>query len=158
MCPEQIIERFPPRLVNLALLAARLNSLAEIFKNDVADHSGNHGDGEIRGGENIVDGECESLSLRIRMLEFAHQEIGIKQEDDETNLDQRPPNRGDFSGPVGIRRHPATIAKNESRSADLGSTGTLACVRFRLPESKKRPGGGKLRPYNCKNRSPGRGR
>jgi len=44
---------------------ASLNSLAEKFKYDVADHSGNHGDGEIRGGENIVEGERESLSLGV---------------------------------------------------------------------------------------------
>jgi len=55
------------------------------------------------------------------MLEFAHQQIGVEQEDDEPNLNQRPPDRGQFSGRVWIRRHWLTIARNHSWSAAIGA-------------------------------------
>jgi len=93
---------------------AGLNSLSEVLKNEVADHSGDGGNSEIRGGEDIPNSESESLFVAICMLEFAHQQIGIEQEDDETNLNQRPPNWGQLSGRVRIRRHWLTIARIHS--------------------------------------------
>ncbi|MGD0906225.1 MAG: hypothetical protein ABSA96_01485 [Candidatus Acidiferrales bacterium] len=45
------------------------------------------------------------------MGEFTHQEIGIEQENDETDFNERPPNWSQFSGIAGARVHLPTIAK-----------------------------------------------
>jgi len=61
----------------------------------MANHSGNHGDGKIRDGKNVAQGEGQGLSLSVRQREFAHQQIGIKEEDDKRNLNQGAPDPGE---------------------------------------------------------------
>jgi hypothetical protein len=91
---------------------ASLNFLSKIFKNYVANQSGNDGNSEISKGEDIPDGESQPFSLTVCISKFTHQEVGIEQEDYETNFNQGPPNRGQFSGLFRIRSHLLTIARN----------------------------------------------
>src|SRR6266446_3521384 len=70
-----------------------LESFSKKFKQDVADERGDHGNCKIGSGKHISD--CPShapLLPHAGALKFSHQKIGIKQEDDKTDLDQRPPN------------------------------------------------------------------
>jgi hypothetical protein len=52
-----------------------LNSLAKEFKNYVADQSGNDGNNEIGGRENIINGENQALSLAIATSKLPHQKV-----------------------------------------------------------------------------------
>jgi hypothetical protein len=52
-----------------------LNLLAKIFKNYVADQSGNDGNHEIGGRENIINGENQALSLAIATSKLPHQKV-----------------------------------------------------------------------------------
>ena len=103
----------------------RLEFLAEMVKDDVGDQSGNYGDTEIRGGENIVQGEGEGFAGAVGASEFAHQEIGIEEEDDEADFNDRSPERGGF---FGAGRHGVTIARaggrgNRKRKGEEEKTG-----------------------------------
>lgn len=95
----------------------KLELLAEIFDDYETDQPGQDGDCKVREGENIVDRECEGLSLSIRASEFSHQEIGIEEEDDEAYFDRRSPNRRLFSRLIRIRAHRVTIARKYCGSA-----------------------------------------
>jgi hypothetical protein len=85
-------------------IAKGLEFLSEVFDDYVADQAGDDGDIEIGGRKNVFDGEKEGLAVAICAGEFAHQEIGIEEKDDEADLDHRPPKRRQFvrlSGVVG---------------------------------------------------------
>jgi len=51
-------------------------------------HRGNDGDGEIRDRKNIAECEGQSFPVSAGPIELSHQKIGIKEEDDERNLNQ----------------------------------------------------------------------
>jgi hypothetical protein len=57
----------------IARLNTRLEFLSEIFKYDVAYQSGKYRDDEIRGRENILEGEGQRFSATIRVCKFSHQ-------------------------------------------------------------------------------------
>ena len=74
------------------VLCAGLESLSERFKKHIADECGYRGNSKIGDGKNISDCPTYTSALsQARALKFSHQEIGIKQEDDETYLDDRSP-------------------------------------------------------------------
>jgi hypothetical protein len=65
-----------------------LESLPQKLKKHIPDERRNHGNFKIGAGKNIFDGPRQtSLLPHARPLKFSHQQIGIKQEDDETHLD-----------------------------------------------------------------------
>jgi len=69
-----------------------LQSLPNKFNKHITDEGGDDGDEKIGSGKNISDspGQASPLSSP-RALEFTHQEIGIKKEDNETHLDHGSP-------------------------------------------------------------------
>jgi hypothetical protein len=71
-----------------------LKFLTKIFNDDVSHQAGNNGNHQIRDGENIFYGENPRFSLAICTAELTHQKIGIKQENYETDFNDRSPNRG----------------------------------------------------------------
>jgi hypothetical protein len=67
-----------------------LELLSQRFENDISDERGYQGNLKIGGCENIADGPGQTFLLaHAGALEFSHQQIGIKQEDDEAYLDDR---------------------------------------------------------------------
>ena len=73
--------------MGMSLERILLELVAEGFEDYVADECGDQGDGEVCGGEDVVEGECERLALPVGAGELTHQQVGIKEEDDECNLD-----------------------------------------------------------------------
>jgi hypothetical protein len=85
------------------MLALKL--LSKKFKKAVADERGYGGNSKVGRGKNIF--ECRSYTpflSQARALEFSHQEIGIKEEDDKAYLDYRSPDIFLHCGPVNLRR------------------------------------------------------
>jgi hypothetical protein len=69
-----------------------LESLSQKFKEDITNERGYDGNSKVGGGKDVFD--CRgytSLLSYAGALEFSHQEIGIKEEDNETHLDHRSP-------------------------------------------------------------------
>jgi hypothetical protein len=52
-----------------------LNLISKIFKNHVANQSGNDGNNEIGDRENVFYGENQALSLVIGMSKLPHQKV-----------------------------------------------------------------------------------
>ena len=70
----------------------RLESLAEELDQDKSGDGGDDGDFKVGDGQNIFDCRGHAPFLTdAGAFEFSHQEIGIKEEDDETHLDHRSP-------------------------------------------------------------------
>ncbi|MFZ0821699.1 MAG: hypothetical protein WAM91_16660 [Candidatus Acidiferrales bacterium] len=90
----------------------KLSLLAEILDNHIPSQPGNNAYPKIEGRENVLDGEKQGLPLPIGAGKFPHQKVGIEEKEDETDLDDRPLDRGRFSGVVGVGRHWETIAGN----------------------------------------------
>ena len=68
-----------------------LNFFPEMVKNNVAHEGGNQGDHEIGNREYILNRVSQGLPLRaVGVRELPHQKVGIKEEDDETHLDEGP--------------------------------------------------------------------
>ena len=67
-----------------------LGALAQVLEEDVADGGGGDGNGEILEREDVVQRDGEGLARAVSAVEFAHQEVGVEEEDDEGNLDHRP--------------------------------------------------------------------
>src|SRR5713101_5959324 len=112
---------------HLGAKVANLKFLPEVLKNDIADQCGNDRNCEVGGCKNIFKGKNQGLSLLICMRKLPHQKIGIKQEDYETDLNDRPPKRGQLSGVFRVRIHRLTIAKS---LAVLGQNSETALEAF----------------------------
>jgi hypothetical protein len=79
-----------------------LKLLPEEFKNDIANQRRDYSNNKIGERENIFEGEGQALSGAVRARKFPHEEIGIKKKDDETEFDQRSPERRQFSRGIGV--------------------------------------------------------
>jgi len=66
-----------------------LELLAEVLEDDVADGGRNDGDGEVLDREDVNQGDGEPLTWATGAVELAHQEVGVEEEDDESDLEQR---------------------------------------------------------------------
>jgi hypothetical protein len=64
-----------------------LQLLAKIFKDDIPDNARNDSDTQIRQEKNILDGKRKTLAVAVGPREFAHQKVGVKQENDKADLD-----------------------------------------------------------------------
>ena len=71
----------------------RSKSFAQELKDGVADGGGHDRDDEILPGQDIVKGERKALALPIAARELTHQKIGIKEEDNEGDLNAGPKKR-----------------------------------------------------------------
>ena len=65
---------------------AFLQPLSQGMKDGMSNQRGNHGDREIRDRKNIAQGEGQSFPMSVGPSELSHQEICIKEEDDERDL------------------------------------------------------------------------
>jgi hypothetical protein len=83
--------KFGTKFVNLEFLS-------KVFKNHVAKHCANDRNREICGREDLLNGECQALSVAICTRKLPHQKIGVEQEDYETDFNAKPPNRSELSG------------------------------------------------------------
>ncbi|MGP8174693.1 MAG: hypothetical protein ACLP7O_09125 [Terracidiphilus sp.] len=72
-----------------------LKLFSKIFKHAIPDQRADYGDNEIRTCKDVVEGERQTLPVPTGNGEFSHQQIGIKQKDDERNFDHGPPERGE---------------------------------------------------------------
>jgi hypothetical protein len=66
--------------------------LPEIFKQEVTDYGSDESDSKVTRGKNV--GNCPGKAVfaaHPRALKFAHEEIGVKQKDNECGLNQRFP-------------------------------------------------------------------
>jgi hypothetical protein len=74
------------------LLCVCLEPLLEKFKKDITDERGYRGNFKISSGKNVSDYPSYTpFRPHARALKLSHRKIGIKEEDDKTYLDQRPP-------------------------------------------------------------------
>jgi hypothetical protein len=76
------------------LKPAPLEAFPKEFENGVPNQAGYDGDYEIFRCENVQDCDGQSFAAFVGAREFSHQEIGIKQENDKADFDERPPDRG----------------------------------------------------------------
>ena len=82
-----------------------LGFLAEVFEDDVADGCGDDRDGEVLDGEDVGEGDGESFAGAIGAVEFAHEEVGVEEEDDERDFDDRMADFGGEARFLGVFRH-----------------------------------------------------
>ena len=82
-----------------------LGFLAEVFEDDVADRCGDDRDGEVLDGEDVGEGDGESFAGAIGAVEFAHEEVGVEEEDDERDFDDRMADFGGEARFLGVFRH-----------------------------------------------------
>jgi len=63
-----------------------LEFLPQIFENYVTAQCANDGNYEVGAREDLLNRECQGLSVAIRTRKLPHQKIGIEQEDYETDF------------------------------------------------------------------------
>ena len=68
-----------------------LEFLAEEFEEDEAEGGGDDGDAEVGGGEDVVEGDGQGFVVAAGGVELAHEQVGVEEEDDEGDLDDRTP-------------------------------------------------------------------
>jgi len=66
-----------------------LELFAEVLKDDVADGGGDDGNCEVPDGEDVVEGDGEGFTAATGAVELSHEEVGVEEEDDESDLDER---------------------------------------------------------------------
>jgi hypothetical protein len=93
-------------------------ALAEVFEDYVADGGGDDGDGEICDGEDVVQGDGEGFPVAAGAVEFAHEQVGVEEEDDERDLDDRAADVGEQARLDGILRHGEMGAFSDARGLD----------------------------------------
>jgi hypothetical protein len=75
-------------------LKSNLKLLSKVFDHPIANQCGNDGDDEIRDSEDVSNREDQALAVSaIRPRKLSHQEIGIEQENYESDLDRGSPHR-----------------------------------------------------------------
>ena len=74
-----------------------------MLEDDVADGGRNDGDGKVLDREDVNQGDGEPLTWAIGAVELAHQEVGVEEEDDESDLDQRAQDVAEWAESVGLR-------------------------------------------------------
>ena len=82
-----------------------LGFLAEVFEDDVADRCGDDRDGEVLDGEDVGEGDSEGFAGAVGAVEFAHEEVGVEEEDDERDLDDRVADFGEEARFLWVWRH-----------------------------------------------------
>jgi hypothetical protein len=60
-----------------------------VFEDEVGDGGGKDGDGEVGDCEDVGEGDGEGFAVAIGAVELAHEEVGVEEEDDEGDLDER---------------------------------------------------------------------
>ena len=78
---------------------------AEALEYDVADGGCDDGDGKIPDGEDVVKGDGEGFTGAVGTVELAHQEVGVEEEDDECNLDERAQDVAEGARGLWVRGH-----------------------------------------------------
>lgn len=67
-----------------------LKSSSQRFDENIADDRGDRGDFKVGGGEDVSERPGEAFLLaNARVFKFSHEEIGIEQEDDESDFNRR---------------------------------------------------------------------
>jgi len=66
-----------------------LELLAEVLEDDVADGGRDDGDGKVLDSEDVDQGDGESFATASGAVELTHQQVGVEEEDDEDDLDDR---------------------------------------------------------------------
>jgi hypothetical protein len=64
-----------------------LEAFAQVFEDDVADEGGDEADDEVGSGEDVVEAGGEGFAGGVGVGELAHQEVGVEEEDDESDFD-----------------------------------------------------------------------
>lgn len=84
-----------------------------MFEDDVADGGGDDRDGEVLDGEDVVEGDEQSFACAVGAVEFAHKQVGIEEEDDGCDFDQRSPKLSEEALAVRVLGH-GFIVQNSS--------------------------------------------
>src|SRR5580698_1096279 len=99
----------PPDL----MLRVYSQTVPEMFHHQVTDQRSRERDGKIGRGENVVDRPHQTFSpCGSGPCEFSHQEVRIKEEDDETNLDDGSPDTSLHLRNVAGNYFTTTVAPN----------------------------------------------
>lgn len=76
---------------------------AQVFKHHVPDQRGDQCDGKVCACENVIQCEGQRLAASVADGEFTHQEIRIKEENNECNFNDGP-QHGDMASTIGLVR------------------------------------------------------
>jgi hypothetical protein len=126
---------------------AGLEFFAEELEGGVADEGGEEGDGEVGVGEDVGEGGGEGLALAGRAIEFAHEEVGVEEEDDEGDLDDGAEQGGEEAARFGIAGHGVMVqnAAVEGRHAP----GVKPLMRGGLRGPRLKPWGTQKQRRDC---------
>ena len=96
---------------------ASLQFLSKKLKQEISDDCGDGRDFQVGGRKDIVNGPHKaSLPSHTRALEFSHQKIGVKKEDDESDLNRRSPDMSLH------KRHPTHASPTPVQSEGVACT------------------------------------
>ena len=82
-----------------------LEFTAEELEDDVADEGCDVGDEEVWESEDVGEGQGEGFAVSGRAVEFPHEQVGIEEEDDERDLDDRAADFGEETRFLGVMGH-----------------------------------------------------
>ena len=88
-----------------------------MLNDDIADRGGHDGDGKILDRKDVVQCEQNAFAWPVGAIELTHQQVGVEQEDDERDLDDRSPERGEGLSGLGVFGHEA-IVQNSAEKAN----------------------------------------
>jgi len=60
-----------------------------VLEDEVGDSGGEDSDGKVGDGEDVAEGDGEGLAAAIGAAELSHEEVGVEEEDDEADFDER---------------------------------------------------------------------
>jgi hypothetical protein len=82
---------------------------AQEFEYEIADECGEQADGEVLRGKDIAQREGQGFTSAVGGVKFAHQEIGVEEEEDEGDLYHRPEKSGERAGGSRLSVHVAMV-------------------------------------------------
>jgi len=100
-------------------ISPHLEIFAQGLEDEVGDGGGEDGDGKIGDGEDVAEGDGEGLAAAGGAVELSHEEIGVEEEDDEADLDERAQDVAEGTRRVGGGGH-GTILLREAHGGGNG--------------------------------------
>ena len=102
----------------------KLQFLAQIFKDHVADQRGDESDPEVGDGEDVRQSRRQGLAAAVGCGELAHQQVGVKEKVDKADLDHRPPQarQSPATCPLALHGNPIVQEANEDSVRAAGLT------------------------------------
>ena len=95
-------------------ISPHLEIFAQGLEDEVGDGGGEDGDGEVGDGEDVAEGDGEGFSVAGGAVELSHEEVGVEEEDDEGDLDERAQDVAEGTRGVWGRGHGSILLRMNS--------------------------------------------